>query len=232
MFVGPRVIKENLVFYLDAINGKSYSSGTDVLDLTPLDNDGLLVNGVSYSGEYFSFDGTDDYISLGKSFISTGEIGSGDVSYTLEAWINYSKSPTGTGGVLEGCSIMGNASSGGIGMQLALVSSEVKVNFGARSTSNFNSVSSLLPNTWYHVVCTREVGNNNRIYINGQLDQTYTISYLTVYNTTAEMQIGWANTRVADNYGGLISVARLYNTFLTDNDVLRNFNAMKSRFGV
>jgi hypothetical protein len=227
----PRIVTDGLVLCLDAGNSKSYpGSGTTWTDLSGNGNNGTLTNGPTYSsdnGGSIVFDGVNDYISLGKSFISTGEIGSGDISYTLEAWFNYSGTP---GGTTSGWSLIGNASQYGIGMQLM----GNKINFGYRSNSNFYSTSTLSAGNWYHVVCTREAGNStylNRIYINGQWDATYnTNNYLDVTNTTVEMQIGWADTRITGRYNGNIAIAKLYNTFLTDEQVLQNYNATKSRF--
>lgn len=176
----------------------------------------------------FKFDGINDYISLGKSFIDTGEIGSGNVSYTLEAWVYLTRLP---GSTTNGFSIIGNASSGGVGMQL-MDSNGIKVNFGYRSNNNFDSNSNLELFKWYHIVCTREVGNNNRIYINGQLDNTFSIATLDVNNTSAEMQIGYAATRITGRFGGRIDCVKIYNKHLTDQEVLQNYNALKSRFGL
>jgi hypothetical protein len=229
----PRTVTDGLVLCLDAGNTKSYpGSGTTWTDLSGQGNNGSLENGVGYSGSNLgslSFDGSNDYISLGKSFISTGEIGSGDISYTLEAWFKYNGTP---GATTSGWSIIGNSSQYGIGMQLM----GNKVNFGYRSNSNFDSTATLSSGNWYHVVCTREAGNStylNRIYINGQWDSTYnTSNYLYITNTTAEMQIGWADTRITGRYNGDIAAVRLYNTFLTDEQVQQNFNATRSRFGI
>ena len=226
----PSIVRDGLVLCLDAGNTKSYpGSGTTWTDLSGNGNNGTLTNGPTYSNGSVVFDGVNDYISLGKSFISTGEIGSGDISYTLEAWFNYSGTP---GGTTSGWSLIGNASQYGIGMQLM----GNKINFGYRSRSNFYSTSTLSAGNWYHVVCTREAGNStylNRIYINGQWDATYnTSNYLNVLNTTAEMQIGWADTRITGRYNGNIAIAKLYNTFLTDEQVLQNFNATRSRYSI
>lgn len=229
----PRIVTDGLVLCLDAGNVKSYpGSGSTWYDLSGQGNNGVLTNGPTYNsanGGSLVFDGTDDYISLGKSFISTGEIGTGDISYTLEAWFKYSGTP---GDTTSGWSLIGNADQYGIGMQLIVN----KINFGYRSNSNFDSNGVLSQNTWYHVICTREAGNSsylNRIYINGELDTIYnTSNYLTVSNTTAEMQIGWADTRITGRYNGNIAIAKLYNTHITDAQAKQNFNALRGRFGL
>ena len=225
------IVTDGLVLNLDAGNTASYpGSGNTWTDLSSTNSNGTLTNGPTYNSAdrgSLVFDGVDDYISLGKSFISTGEIGSGDISYTLEAWFKYNGTP---GATTSGWSIIGNSSAYGIGMQL----SGNKVNFGYRSNSNFDSTATLSSGNWYHVVCTREAGNStylNRIYINGQWDSTYNSS-LIITDTTAEMQIGWADTRVTGRYNGNIAIVRLYNTFLTDQQVLENFTVDRSRFGI
>lgn len=229
-----QTVKDGLVMDLDAASPVSYiGSGTTWRDLSGIANNGSLQNGVSFAdvnGGVFVFDGSNDYVSMGKSYIASGEIGSGDINYTLEAWVKLQGTPAGT--TTSGMSIIGSASSSGIGFQLTTVSGNVRVNFGARSTSNFNSSGTINQNEWYHIVCTRQVGANNRIYINGVLDSTYGISNLTVQNTGNEMQIGYAAGRITDYFQGQISIARLYNTFLTDEQVLQNFNANRWRFGI
>jgi hypothetical protein len=229
----PKIITDGLVLSLDAADKNSYpGSGTAWSDLSPNGNDGTLTNGPTFDsghGGSIVFDGTNDYISLGVSFISTGEIGDGDISYTMEAWFNYSGTP---GATTSGWSLIGNAHSYGIGMQLM----GNYINFGYRSNSNFYSTGALSSGNWYHVVCTREAGNAtylNRIYLNGQWDSTYnTSNYLYITDTSDEMQIGWADTRITGRYNGNIAVVKLYNTFLTDAQVKQNFNAQRSRFGV
>ena len=182
---------------------------------------------VLYKGNVpsFEFDGVDDYISLGKSFIDTGEIGTGDVPYTLEAWILLYKFPDEDE---SGMCIIGNDDANGIGIQV----SSNRINFGYRSTDNFDNNTDLQLNQWYHVVGTREPGANNRIYVNGQLDGTSSISLLTVLDTSYNMHIGYAARRIITPFQGRIAAPKIYNTYLTDEQVLRNYNALKGRFGL
>ena len=225
------IITHNLVLNIDNGYRMGYPlSGSVSYDLSNIQNDGTLTGGSSYatagSGS-IEFDGVDGYIGLGKGSINSGEIGTGDVTYTIEAWIMYVGTP---GSTTLGWSIMGNASSSGIGLQI-MTNGGVKVNFGYRSTSNFYSVSDLSASVWYHIVGTREVGISNRIYINGSLDSTNSSSNLSVQATSGEMQIGWANTRITGRYDGNIAIVRLYKSHLTTAEVLNNFNAQKGRFG-
>ena len=190
-----------------------------------------LRNGVVIGSNYFEFDGTNDYISTGKSFLrNPDDFSSGNSSYTLEAWIYPTAYPSGE--LLSGSSIIGHASSDGFGMQLNYTSNKLLINFGARSTDNFNSVSHLNLNNWYHIVCAREVGVENKIYINGVKDSTYTISALTVNETLSEIQIGYAASRISSYFNGKIGLVRAYKKSLSDQEIQQNFEASRRRYGI
>ena len=199
-----------------------------IVDLTK--NNTITATNLTYNVDgSFGLDGTSGYIGLGKSFISTGEIGSGDVSYTLEAWVRLNGTP---GADYSGWSIVGNAAAAGIGLQV-LSSAGIKANLGYRNTSNFNTTTSLNIGQWYHIVGTREVGVNNRLYLNGILDATLGIASLTVGNTSAEMQIGWANTRFTTNkFNGDIGIVRIYDRHLSDLEVAQNFEAERHKYNI
>lgn len=229
--------KNGLILYLDSSKSSSYSGqGNTWFDLSGLGNDGTLNGGVSYSqvnSGVLSFDGNNDYVGLGKSLTGPSELSTGDVPYSLEAWFKITSDVTiGNGLTTNAASIVGNASSTGVGFQVYKPNS-LRVNFGARSTSNFDSNGSLSLNQWYHVVCTRRVGDGNYIYINGVLDTgPYSAGSLTILSTTGEMQIGWANTRIPAYFPGQIGLVRIYNQGMSTAEVQKNFNSSKARFGV
>ena len=85
-------------------------------------------------------------------------------------------------------------------------------------------------NNWFHVVGVRTAGVN-RIFINGvrQIDsQSPSLS-----DSGAAFVIGRYYSDVNNFYaGGKIALASVYNTALTDAEVLQNFNALRGRFGV
>ena len=228
-FRGPKLVTAGLVFALDAGSERSYiGSGTSCYDLSNTRDIGTLISTPVFDtdgGGCFIFDGT-NYIELGIDYIASGEIGVGDVPYTIESWFKITSTPTGVGA--SAYSIMGSASSGGIGLQ---VESGPTVNFGYRSTSNYDSTVILSLDTWYHVVGTHEVGVSNYIYINGGSVTPFAATSLTVQSTTGAMQIGAAETRIG-SFIGKIAVAKLYNRHLTAVEVLQNFNAQKGRFGL
>lgn len=232
----PKVTNRNVVFDFDFGNPTSYAGykASTVLDVKcgnvgTAVNSPLYVNPGSHKG-HLRFNGSNQHVGLGRSFCDNQELGLGNVSYTQEAWFRLRATPPGD--TTSGYSIFGNASAVGIGMQAILVGGNIRLNFGARSTSNFEQNTNLSLNVWYHVVCVREAGVQNRIYINGQLDGTNSGSNLTILSGAGEMQIGWSDTRVANRLNGEIATAKLYNTWLTAQEVEDNYNATRWRFGL
>ncbi len=83
-------------------------------------------------------------------------------------------------------------------------------------------------NTWYNVIVTKDINNDIKTYVNGA--QTNTINYNANYSFTEQIRIGI--NRASDAYfKGNISISRLYvNKFLSDTEVLQNYNATKGRY--
>ena len=106
------------------------------------------------------FDGVNDYVDLGSS---TGLGFTGD--FTLSAWIKTSA--IGTNQMI----IDSSTASNGSGYSMYLRSSG-KIRFWSYLANNdINSITTLLPNTWYHICATHDrIGLENKLYINGVLD--------------------------------------------------------------
>ena len=239
----PNITTTNLVMYYDAGNPLSYSgTGTTVNDLSTTNNSATFVGGMGFTAEHggaFTFDGSSGYISTGRSYISSGELSTSDASYTIEAWVYLEQEHTNN--TTSAWSIIGTAAGTGIGMQLGRPQNGDPgnvINHGYRNTSNYDGVINIRPKNWYHIVCTRKGGETdrklaNRIYINGQLDTTYSNSSLTITTSqTAELQIGYAASRITGRVPARIAVARLYNRTLSDIEVAQNFVAEAKRFNV
>jgi hypothetical protein len=107
------------------------------------------------------------------------------------------------------------------------------LNAGIRSTGI-----NLGTNTWTNVAMTfsQTIGtvlpgppnNNVVIYINGSPVLTTTILHS---DNTAPLQFAWANY-VGQYMVGSISQGIVYNRVLTSTEVLQNYNATRSRFGL
>ncbi len=150
------------------------------------------------------FDGIDDYITGAQSSA---------INQTQEAWIKLTAVP-GDGRITSrsGC---GNG-------RLSIVNGNARFEFGDSATcQHIDSISSLIPNEWYHIAAT----NNNgalKIYINGVLDNTgnYTLTPI-VYSP---ITIG-SHEGTASFFPGFIDDLRLYSTARADSEIKQDYDA-------
>ena len=226
---GPGIVTNGLVFNIDAASIRSYpGSGTAVTDLAR-NFDSVMTNGVDINSSnegVFEFDGTDDYITTNDDFLSVTPVGS-STEYTLEAWI-YVHTSSGTTTTAD--QIIGHNSSTGWGFQVGASNSNPRINYGARSDSNFYS-SEFSYNTWTHVLFSRHAADPNcRTYLNGQLDVSANNNLALLTPSDGTVNIGGGGGRVTGYFDGLMGPVRVYNRALTADEALQNYNAHKNRF--
>jgi hypothetical protein len=227
------IVTENLILHLDAAKRDSYpDSGTTWYDISGYGHHATLNNGMSiqdagFKGKNFGLDGSNDYATVNNNLVSL--IGLGDSSYTLEAWI-YVETSQGT--TTNADSIVGLTSATGYGMQVGAQGASAVINYGARSTSNFYS-STFSYNTWTHVVLSRIAGVSLKGYLNGSFDSSQGYTSQTLASPSdGNLTIGYSGDRITGYFDGNIPIVRVYKKGLTDAEVLQNYNAQKSRFGL
>ena len=212
------IVTRGLSIHFDASAKDSYpETGTSWFDLVK-SSTGTLTNGPTYSssnGGSILFDGTNDRVS-------TGLFPTGVRSYMI--WIKYN-SATGTGGYQLTGTQQGDAYTytgrqdngnpytyGGSGG-----------NGGATTSYTLNTA------TWYYQGFTLASNGDLGIYVNGSLLETKTGNGLGS-TPTSEFSIGCINQNHWVN--GNIAVVHLYDRVLSTAEVLQNYNAQKSRFGL
>ena len=221
---GPNIVKDGLVLHLDAANTKSYQSGsTTWFDKSGYGNNGTLTNGPTFSsvnGGSIVFDGTNDYVTVPPSTSLTIE-GEG---LTLGAWVNYNLTQEDWRGIIY------KASANSSGFQLFIDSSE-RIAFGIITTTGFarpNSGVYLSPNTWHYIVGTYD-GTNMKIYEDTVLRNTLAKTG-TIVNANTNLNIG--RSFPTEEMPGNIAQAQVYNRALSAEEILQNYTATKSRFGL
>ena len=223
----PRIIQDGLVLYLDAANTKSYpTTGTTWSDLSRRGNNGTLTNGPTFNstnGGSIVFDGVDDWVDSGTSLSLNNE---STFSITFNSNVTntvkylFSKAPD-TGFARD--------------FSLLIVNNNINFWFG---TSSLNYVTLNTPdnsigsNKWYNVTATRD-GSFSKIYINGNEEASTSYSFVQT-NLGHRLNIGnLGNTNFASRFfNGKVTQAKIYNRALTATEVLQNYNATKSRFGL
>jgi hypothetical protein len=216
---GPDIITDGLIFAIDAGSERSYpGSGTTATDLAGT-NTVALVNGVSYNpnqGGKWGFDGIDDQIILNSGTALVVN------DFTITQWIQFPASTSRMS--IGGGDYQGGSSYKGY-IWYRSTQGEIRVTMDNETGAIFNVASSVYCNKWSQITATRS-GSAYKLYIDGiQVNVTRTGST----NDFSIRTIGWS---YSDSYAfsGNISNTLIYNTVLTDAEVLQNYNAQKNRF--
>ena len=223
MYYSPRIVTSGLVLALDAAERLSYPrTGTTWRDLSGNSNNGTLTNGPTFSSGNMGsivFDGSDDYVGCGNnsSINLTSYI-------TLSTWTKKAYGSSASVAIDKGRDNYGAWS-------LLFDVTANKVEFHCRISGTNSSVvsnTSYGNNIWTNITSIF-TGTNLLIYINGKLDNTTTISG-TIGTNAIDFSIGKANDGY--NWSGQVANVLMYNTALSATEILQNYNATKSRFGL
>jgi hypothetical protein len=221
---GPKIVTDGLVLCLDAANPKSYpGSGTTWSDLSSNGNDGTLENGPTFdSGNNGSivFDGVDDYAT-----ISQPNINFSPNSWSINGWINPKNQ----------AARFITPSSNGIDNFLQYDNSNQRLilivcESADTNSRSFASAANTIPvNQWSHFSVSID-GFVVKVYVNGveYINQTETIP---MSNWSGTWYIGQRGNGTFFLNGNLSHIL-IFNRALSASEVLQNYNATKSRFGL
>jgi hypothetical protein len=225
---GPNIVRDSsLILELDAADRNSYVSGSSIwYDLTNNSITGSTT--ASFGFPVYSADNSGTLVFNGINTIvdlrnpSALQITSGSISI----WFKAVQVPaTGNGGGYNG--LVTKQGAWGLFIFGSLL---VTYDWGVGATKS--TTANVANYTWYNACMTfsESVGtpsNNAIIYLNGVPILTTTIK-----NTTSnQVQIG--NGGNADQYmSGSVGSVQIYNRVLSAQEVLQNYNALKSRFNL
>lgn len=228
---GPKVITDGLVLSLDAADRNSYpGSGTIWRDMSGIGNDGTLVNGPTFSpdnGGSIVFDNVNDYVNLGTPSTLAGL----QVPLTISLW---AKIPT-TDSYDVLYSAYGSVINSRLYSMLRLDSGVFRY-FTSTSNGSFQQYGTLVPltNVWnfYAVTVSGIVSSASLTMYLNTLSQSFSLSALsTTPDLTVPIRIG-ANGSGTEPWNGNIAICSVYNRALSTLEILQNYNAQKSRFGL
>lgn len=219
---GGAIVRDGLVLALDAADRNSYpGTGTVWSDLSGNGNNGTLTNGPTFnSGNNGSivFDGIDDRVA-----INTEETYS---EYTVGFFCKWISS-VGTQERLFGTNRSGTYT----------IRDPSNVNFhynpvgGVPSSTSISSGFSVGFGNWCYISITvNDILSLVQIYINGTLRNTSTILPSVPLGST--IFLGAQNTGPTVRANCEFGKFEVYNRALTPHEVLQNYNATKTRFGL
>jgi hypothetical protein len=214
-----------LALNMDAANRRSYAgSGNTWFDLSAFSNSGALTSvtfGGSGATSALVFNGTTSLVNLG-----TPNGANVTTAWTLESWIRPTTSGEGSAGRVY------QHSTGSLTGFICSLSgtSPANLRLDTYAVSGFNAVlsSCVTLNTWQQVVWAFSAGSVT-FYVNGASVGTSSITSPSAY--TGSDYIG-NNSGATNTFNGSISLVRLYRSTLTAAQVLQNYNAHKSRYGL
>jgi hypothetical protein len=222
-------ITANLMLWYDPSDPVSYpGSGTTITDLSPNPVNGTLAN-LTYTSPALNYNGTTSQITIADT--AKLEPGSGD--WTMEAWFNTT--------VFQNSVILGKFDPGG---SSADVSYSIRANgtgglfaqIGNGLGGFVNSTSyQTVVSTWAQVVYVwKNVATDTlETFINGVSIGSVNHSLASILNTSANLYIGSYNGgEFSQWFNGKIGIVRLYNTALSASQVLQNYSASKSKYGL
>lgn len=204
-----------------AFNPRTNTNRASCIDVSGNNVTSTLINYPAFiatNNGYFVFDGTDKYVA---GNLSSPAVGS---STTIEAVINLS-SVSGTKAIF---------SHGGSGVSFACGMMIVGNNLRFRNSNNDHVLSApttLAAGQWYHLVlastASQTIGYCNGIS-QGTTAQTITSNSITDYHIGRR-----SNNSASEFMAGNIAYLRVYhNKALSQEEVLQNFNASRSRYGI
>lgn len=224
---GLDIVRTNLQLYLDAASSASYpGSGTTWTDLSPNAYSTTLVGAPAWNSTYFTFNGTTEYVDTNQS-LSAEEFSVGAWFRTSAAGVKMILSKETTAGWpwnyriwLNGGQIIGD-----------IAQSNVSNRSIGSPLTNYNN------GAWYLVMYTRST-TTQTLYVNGAQITTAAGSFPSgTISNAQELWIGrsaftGSSPTGSYQYTGDIGQVFVYNRVLDSTEILQNYNATRSTYGL
>jgi len=225
---GPKIITSGCVLSLDAADKLSYpGNGTTWRDLSGNNNNFSLINGPTFSAANLGsivFDGADDYLQISSLVWDYNN------NFTIQFWFT----PSSLGGA-NGYGLFFNGTTGSNTNRVQIAGNSdgsVYLNtVGSSAGDDFTSSSGLVTTgNWYNFAAVRNSGVIT-VYLNGVLVASGNVNY--AVSQQSNLYVGFIRSSGALWYlNGRMSSILINNRALSVNEVLQNYNATKSRFGL
>ena len=231
---GPNIVKDSLVLYLDPGSPNSFfnKSGTTIKDISGNNYTGSLVNGPTYNssnGGSIGFDGTNDTINLGNI------LNVGLNSWTMSCWVKFNTG-SGTFGIIGKTSLRSYLGRYTFFVESGNINALFQSSGNAICTTsitpyldgNFHNLSMVINRTGFFTMYIDgvlkgtevNISSDVNVNLNTSTDFLYIGSYADITGQSPSL---FLNGNVANSV--------IYNRNLSQQEVLQNFNATKSRFG-
>ena len=232
MFTGPKIITDGLIAYFDTTNLKSTPDASSGWTSMIQPRDGIAKTGspglnIIEEVRTWEFTGTSQYFE--SSILESDN--QPYLNATVEAWI-YPKANVSSGDRGTIARVQGNRS-----LYMSFNKSNRKLStywYGHATNGYHETGAAMADDEWHHVCSVHNYADDSVYqYINMvKTTATGTQADSTAYDTSRTgqtIEIGMEST--ARQFAGGIAIFRLYNTALTDAQVIQNYNAVCNKFG-
>jgi len=219
----PSIVRDGLVFYLDAANPRSYSGTGLTANGLVGGIGGTLINGVGFTSSNngsFIFDGTNDYIAVSGSNFPLG-----NSPRTLNIWY-YTKTSTWAS---NSNNLFWYGTSGSTRQSFGIDFETYPMMEFYSWDDDINWNTSAPQVGWKNLQVTYDGNTTCRVYEAGILVTTKTLGAQLNTVLSSNVQIG-AITSLSHYFDSNISQVSMYNRALTAQEILQNYNATKKRY--
>lgn len=228
---GTSIVRNGLVFHLDAANVKSYpGSGTQWKDLSTIGGTATAYNSPTFSNGAFNFDGASDYFQIS----SRSDLNGGTFAYTnITVELMYrptstlSSDPTGNNLITVENAFEISVGNNGNGYSEIQYASAPWAWYGT-------SGSNCLTNSKWNLITFVHATTGRWIYVNG-----VSVFYRSDNGNITAGSGTYPYLTLMGRYTGTnspcegdLSFVKLYNRALSATEIKQNFEAIRGRYGV
>lgn len=216
-------VTDGLKLWLDP---RSYRGSGDWYDRSRVGGAAVLNNGVVHNGDYFTFDGVDDFMRVTRSdFTQAG------FNYQ-EITVNMFFRNTGGGAVTGNIITLENS------FELASISNG-RIDYASNPWAWRYSTDTYPVNNWYMITYVHTL-NNRQMYVNGELayDNASTSNsadsgYLIAPRSGEDfLTIGSRRLGATSNFGGDIGSVYIHDRALSQREIQYMFDLDRGRYGI
>jgi hypothetical protein len=225
-----QIVTSGLVLSLDAADKNSYVSGSTVWnDLSGNGNGGAIL-GPTYNS---SNGGALFFPTTANAYVSgsSPNLPSGNSAFTKSAWIQSGYKGNSSTGHPNIISWGNNLSNNKNGLSLQTDASNNPQILHWFFANDYSCSINDITNTWANITVTYNPPTLV-FYINAVSQSTQTVTGTPNVVGTTQLEIGRFGTPTNYNFSGSIANVQIYNRALSQTEVLQNYNAQKSRYGL
>ena len=222
--VGPSLVTDGLILYLDAASKRSYVGGSTWTDLTKNSNNFEINGGVQHNGKYFSLNGSTSQYFQSNPFSHPTE------DFTIELYeriTEFNLTP------FYSYAVLGDDNEG-----LLYLPSDSSAEIQIRGPAGqVNTGFAIELNKFYQIARVRiSSSGDEKLYINGDLafEGTLAAGQSTQangsFNVGQEQDSPGGGFRDTQTIIGDVSIVRVYDRALSPQEISTNYQEIQSRF--